>query len=95
MLARGVQMAFYLNAGVTYILGLDLGNFMQPHFYETEQDKVVSCGLLRDYEAKILPFMTLAAKVFKENNREIFNCSSVTKLPYGIFPYNNRFLKKK
>lgn len=95
VLTWALQMAFYLKAQTTYILGLDLGNYNQPHFYETKKTKNVSIGLLRDYERQILPFMTLATQVFAKNGLKIFNCSPITKLPYSIFPFSNHFLKKK
>lgn len=88
-----VQMAYYLRAKTTYILGMDLGNFSEPHFYETEKNKIVSIGLLRDYQ-KIENFMRLASEAFTADGLKIFNCSPVTKLPYSIIPFNDYFLKK-
>lgn len=93
ILTWGLQMAHYLKAKTTYICGLDLGNFNQPHFYETEKNKVVSKGLLRDYQ-RIENFMRLASEAFADQNLKIFNCSPVSKLPYSIFAYNEHFLKK-
>lgn len=95
VLTWAIQLSFYFGACVTYILGLDLGNYAAPHFYETEANKCVSIGLFRDYETKILPFMTLAGEIFRKNNLPIFNCSPETKLPYSIFPFSDHFLKEK
>lgn len=92
ILTWAIQMAYYLRAKTTYILGLDLGNFAEPHFYETEKNKIVSVGLLRDYQ-KIENFMRLASEAFAEARLKIFNCSPITKLPYSIFPFNDYFLK--
>lgn len=93
ILTWAVQTAYYLGAKTTYILGLDLGNFAEPHFYETEKNKVVSNGLLRDYQ-KIENFMRLASEAFAAAGLKIFNCSPVTKLPYSIIPFSDYFLKK-
>lgn len=93
ILTWAIQMAYYLRAKTTYILGLDLGNFSEPHFYETEKNKIVSKGLLRDYQ-KIENFMRLASEAFAAAGLKIFNCSPVTKLPYTIIPFSDYFLKK-
>lgn len=93
ILTWALQVAYYLRADTTYICGLDLGNFNEPHFYETEKNKIVSIGLLRDYQ-RIENFMRLASESFKEQNLKIYNCSPVTKLPYSIFPFSEHFIKK-
>lgn len=93
ILTWALQIAHYLRAKTTYICGLDLGNFNEPHFYETEKNKIVSVGLLRDYQ-NIENFMTLASEAFKEQNLKIYNCSPISKLPYSIFPFSEHFLKK-
>ena len=94
VLTWAIQMAYYLHPAVTYICGLDLGNFQQPHFYESEKTKIVSKGLLSDYQ-DIEDFMRLACAVFKEAGLAIYNCSAVTKLPYEIFPYSDHFVISK
>lgn len=93
ILTWAIQISYYLRARTTYILGLDLGNFASPHFYETEENKIVSTGLLRDYQ-RIENFMRLASEVFAEGGLKIFNCSPITKLPYSIFPFSDYFIKR-
>ncbi|WP_117235664.1 hypothetical protein [Vibrio maerlii] len=68
-----------------YLLGLDISNANEPRFYES-QDRQEKSGLQKDYEDKILPFMTEASIQVKGN---IFNCSPVSKLPFTIIPYSD------
>lgn len=86
VLTLAVQLAYFLQFKRVFLLGFDIGNAAEPRFYETKQNRV-KCGLLKDYEHKILPFMKLAAQVFHSSGREIYNCSPVTKLPYSVVPY--------
>lgn len=86
VLTLAVQLTYFLQFKRVFLLGFDIGNAAEPRFYETKKNRV-KCGLLKDYEHKILPFMKLAAQVFHAGGREIYNCSSITKLPYSVVPY--------
>lgn len=86
VLTLAVQTAYFLRFKRVFLLGFDIGNAAEPRFYETKKNRV-KCGLLNDYEHKILPFMKLAAQVFNSAGREIYNCSPITKLPYSVVPY--------
>lgn len=86
VLTIALQLAYFLQFKRVFLLGFDIGNAAEPRFYETKQNRL-KCGLLEDYEREILPFMKLAAEVFRSAGREIYNCSPVTKLPYDVVPY--------
>lgn len=87
VMGHAVQLCHYLGVKNTYMLGFDIGNAAQPRFYENNKNRQKS-GLLKDYESKILPFMTFAARMFKEFSQNIYNCSPVSKLPYKIIEYH-------
>ncbi len=86
VLTLALQLAYYCKFKRVFLLGFDIGNAEEPRFYETTKNRL-SCGLLNDYESKILPFMRLAAALYKQAGREIYNCSAITKLPYEIVPF--------
>lgn len=86
VLTIALQLAYFLQFKRVFLLWFDIGNAAEPRFYETKKNRV-KCGLLKDYEQKILPFMQLAAEVFHSAGREIYNCSPVSKLPYEVVPY--------
>lgn len=86
VMSNAIQIAFYLGFRNIYLLGLDIGNAQQPRFYENNKNKLKS-GLLTDYETEILPFMKATKELAEIQNREIYNCSPITKLPYDVIPY--------
>ncbi len=86
VMSNAIQIAFYLNFRKIFLLGLDIGNAAQPRFYENDKNKLKS-GLLKDYETKILPFMKTTKTLAEMQNRKIYNCSPITKLPYEVIPY--------
>lgn len=86
-MSLAIQIAFSLQPKKVFLLGLDIGNAAEPRFYENNANKQ-KCGLLKDYETKILPFMKLTRHIFDAHGREIFNCSPITKLPYEVIPYS-------
>lgn len=92
VMSIAIQTMFYNHPKKVYLLGLDISNAKEPRFYENEKNKQ-KCGLLKDYEEKILPFMKEASLKFKNNNIEIFNCSPISKLPFDIIPYSGRYEK--
>ncbi|WP_375321558.1 hypothetical protein [Aliivibrio logei] len=92
VMSIAIQTVFHNNPKEAYLLGLDISNAKEPRFYENENNKQ-KCGLLKDYDEKILPFMKEASLKFKSNNIEIFNCSPISKLPFDIIPYSDRYEK--
>jgi hypothetical protein len=92
VMAVAIQLAHYLKANQTYLIGLDISNAASPRFYETKQSKL-KCGLLLDYETRILPFMKVASGLFAESGMGIYNCSHISKLPYDVIPYCGKFRK--
>ncbi|WP_428898267.1 hypothetical protein Dip518_000458 [Parelusimicrobium proximum] len=97
VLTLGVQLCCFLGVQNTYIMGMDLSGGNTPHFNEKSKTtyfpSTTRGGLIGDYEVQILPFMQLAAKVFKENGLNIYNCSPVSRLPFDIIPYSDKFAK--
>ena len=87
-MAVGLQLALLLDAHEILLLGLDINNVSQPRFYEKHNQSLKS-GLLKDYQHKILPFMMKMARVCRDRGILIYNCSSVSKLPYDIIPFYN------
>lgn len=92
VMSIGIQLAYFCKAETTYLVGLDISNANQPRFYETVKNKQ-KCGLLKDYQQKILPFMKQAALMFKEKGMALYNCSPISKLPYDIIPYSDYMSK--
>ena len=86
VMAVGLQLALQLDAHEILLLGLDINNVSQPRFYEKHNQSLKS-GLLKDYQHKILPFMMKMARVCRDRGILIYNCSSVSKLPYDIIPF--------
>lgn len=92
VMSVAIQLAFHFSPKAVYLLGLDINNSTEPRFYEAKNNKLKS-GLLKDYEKKILPFMTLSKKCYKRKNISLFNCSPVSKLPYDIIAYSDIYKK--
>lgn len=86
VMSAAIQISAFLGYKNVYLMGFDLGNSDKPRFYEKNEDKV-RCNLLQDYENGILPFMKLANEWFSKHNRNIFNCSPISLLPFNIIPY--------
>lgn len=92
VMAVAMQLAYYLDVKDTYLIGLDIGNAASPRFYETNKNRL-KCGLLKDYETGILPFMKVASRVFAESGKGLYNCSHISKLPYEVISYCGKFRK--
>ncbi len=90
VMSLAIQLAAFLRITDIYLLGLDIGNAKQPRFYEKHQDQQKS-GLLKDYESKILPFMQTAQQMIKSYGGSIYNCSPISKLPYAVIPFSDKF----
>lgn len=79
-----------------FILGLDLNNFNQPRFYESQHNKLTTT--LDDcLDSKILPSLTLASQVLKATNTEVINFSPDSAVPDSVFKKEscNDFFSKK
>ena len=85
VMSWAIQLAWHIGFRNVWLLGLDIGNAAEPRFYETDVNRLKS-GLMRDYENKILPFMTLAGKVFAKAGRGLYNCSPISILPPSVIP---------
>lgn len=79
-----LQILFYLEFKRIYIAGLDMRNFYQPRFYETEQDKLPSF-LLDKFSDILIPAFSLASYVFKKHGIEVKNLSLESGLSDKIF----------
>lgn len=90
VMSVAIQLAYHLRPETVNLLGLDIGNSGEPRFYELK-GKALKSGLLKDYETKILPFMTLTSKCYSNKKIDLFNCSSITKLPYEVIPFRSDF----
>lgn len=90
VMAVAMQFAYQIGAKETYLVGLDIGNAAEPRFYETNRSKL-KCGLASAYESSILPFMKTASDLFARSDYALFNCSPITKLPYDVIAYSDRF----
>ena len=85
VMAIAIQIFAQQKPQVINLLGLDISNAHQPRFYEA-QGKQQKSGLQKDYEEKILPFMTEASRQLQGR---IFNCSPISKLPFEVIPYSD------
>ena len=85
VMAIAIQIFARQQPNIMNLLGLDISNAHQPRFYEA-QGKQQKSGLQKDYEEKILPFMTEASQQLRGR---IFNCSPISKLPFDVIPYSD------
>lgn len=79
-----LQILLFLGFKRLYIAGLDMTNFHQPRFYETDQDKLPSF-LAEKFESVIVPAFTLAGEVLQQNGVEVKNLSLNSALSSEIF----------
>ncbi|CDT91086.1 hypothetical protein [Vibrio coralliirubri] len=93
VMAVAIQSVLNANPSSAYLLGLDISNAHLPRFYEQEKH-VQKSGLQKDFEDKILPFMTEAKKQYDAKEVGLYNCSPVSKLPFDIIPYSDHYEKK-
>lgn len=78
-----LQVLLYLGFERVYIAGLDMGNFHQPRFYETEQDKLPSF-LAEKFDEVIVPAFALANRVLRQYGVEVKNLSLGSALSHTI-----------
>lgn len=79
-----LQILLFLGFTRLYIAGLDMTNFYQPRFYESEQDRLPSF-LAEKLESVIIPAFTLASKVLQKNGVDVKNLSLNSALSSEIF----------
>ncbi|CAJ0995632.1 hypothetical protein SODG_003727 [Sodalis praecaptivus] len=79
-----LQILLYLGFTRLYIAGLDMTNFHQPRFYETDHDKLPSF-LAEKFAAIIVPAFTLASEVLHHHGVEVKNLSLNSALSSEIF----------
>ncbi|KYP95945.1 sugar glycosyltransferase [Sodalis-like endosymbiont of Proechinophthirus fluctus] len=79
-----LQILLYLGFTRLYIAGLDMTNFHQPRFYESDYDKLPSF-LAEKFTSVIVPAFTLAREVLQQNGVEVKNLSLNSALCGEIF----------
>lgn len=79
-----LQILLFLGSTRLYIAGLDMTNFHQPRFYETDQDKLPSF-LAEKFATLIVPAFTLASEVLQKNGVVVKNLSVHSSLSNEIF----------
>ncbi|MGL9774282.1 MAG: sugar glycosyltransferase [Sodalis sp. (in: enterobacteria)] len=79
-----LQILLFLGFTRLYIAGLDMTNFHQPRFYETDQDKLPSF-LAEKFATLIVPAFTLASEVLQQNGVVVKNLSVHSALSNEVF----------
>ncbi|MDR3432845.1 MAG: sugar glycosyltransferase [Rouxiella aceris] len=79
-----LQIAAYLGFSEMYIIGLDMNNFSQPRFYESENDKLPTY-LAENLEDLIVPAFTHASQVLKKKQIRVVNLSMHSAISSQIF----------
>lgn len=79
-----LQILLFLGFTRLYIAGLDMTNFHQPRFYETDQDKLPSF-LAEKFATLIVPAFGLASEVLEQNGVVVKNLSVHSALSNEIF----------
>lgn len=79
-----LQILMWLGFKTILISGLDMSNFNQPRFYETEQDKLPS-WLANKVDDLVMPSFSHAANVLQQNHIRVVNFSLESAVPETIF----------
>ena len=79
-----LQILMWLGFKTILISGLDMSNFNQPRFYETEQDKLPS-WLANKVDDLVMPSFSHAANVLQQNHIRDVNFSLESAVPETIF----------
>lgn len=79
-----LQIAAFLGFNTLYIVGLDMNNFNQPRFYESENNKLPSF-LAESFEDLIVPAFTHASRQLQKRQIKVINLSPNSALPQHIF----------
>ena len=79
-----LQILMWLGFKTILISGLDMSNFNQQRFYETEQDKLPS-WLANKVDDLVMPSFSHAANVLQQNHIRVVNFSLESAVPETIF----------
>ncbi|UDG80107.1 sugar glycosyltransferase [Candidatus Steffania adelgidicola] len=79
-----LQILLFLGFTRFYLAGLDMTNFHQPRFYESDSNKMPS-SLEKKFKSLIVPAFTLAGEVLKEKGIRVKNLSLYSALSNDIF----------
>ncbi|MBB1202246.1 sugar glycosyltransferase [Enterobacteriaceae bacterium 89] len=91
-----LQILAWLGFDTILISGLDMNNFHQPRFYETQQDKLPSY-LEKKVDSLVMPSFLHASDVLKQHHIRIINLSQESSVPETIFekvPFDAYFKNK-
>jgi Kdo-III transferase WaaZ len=79
-----LQILAWLGFKTILISGLDMTNFSQPRFYETQQNQLPSY-LATKVESLVMPSFALAASVLQQSQIRVINFSPKSAVPETIF----------
>ncbi len=79
-----LQILMWLGFKTILISGLDMTNFNQPRFYETDRDKLPS-WLENKVDDLVMPSFSHAANVLQQNHIRVVNFSLESAVPETIF----------
>lgn len=80
-----LQIIYFLGFKKIYIAGLDMNNFNQPRFYESN-DTMLPSFLEDKVHNVVIPALTLASTIFKNDNISVINLSPQSAIPDSVFP---------
>ncbi|MCY0773286.1 sugar glycosyltransferase [Enterobacter cloacae complex sp. 2022EL-00788] len=80
-----LQVLYFLGFKKIYIAGLDMNNFNQPRFYETNST-MLPTFLDKKVNNIVIPALMLASTVFKKNEITVINLSPQSAIPDSVFP---------
>ncbi|HFF8587347.1 TPA: sugar glycosyltransferase [Raoultella ornithinolytica] len=79
-----LQILAWLGFDTILISGLDMNNFHEPRFYETQQNKLPSY-LANKVDDLVMPSFSHAACVLQQNHIRVINFSQESAVPESIF----------
>lgn len=79
-----LQIAAFMQSKTVVFAGLDMNNFSQPRFYETENDRLPSF-LEEKFTDLILPAFFHASQCLARQNTRVYNLSLNSAIPANIF----------
>jgi Kdo-III transferase WaaZ len=79
-----LQILAWLGFKIILISGLDMTNFSQPRFYETQQEKLPSY-LAAKVDDLVMPSFAHAANVLQQHQIRVINFSTKSAVPETIF----------
>ncbi len=90
-----LQILAWLGFNTILVSGLDMTNFNQPRFYETQQEKLPSY-LATKVDTLVMPSFAHAAQVLQQRQIRVINFSPESAVPDTIFEkvaFNEYFKK--